>query len=192
MGMVALGREDIENQNRIVEQGGVQPLVRLLRSHKTSERVLLTVIKVLGTLCLGLAHTSNKVTQNKIADEQAVPILVHLMVNPPSQEIQVEVSARQVQENFYASVHMYAVHGVMLQVAYTLGCIVLNNNETQEKLGCETSFKYDILLSLLATASNVRSAQALTRIVVASHRKMSLSVADDPTEGRIRSLDICI
>ena len=107
MGMVALGREDIENQNRIVEQGGVQPLVRLLRSHKTSERVLLTVIKVLGTLCLGLAHTSNKVTQNKIADEQAVPILVHLMANPPSQEIQVEVSARQVQENF---MHTVSIH----------------------------------------------------------------------------------
>ena len=53
MGMVALGREDIESQNKIAEQGGIQPLVRLLRSHKTSERVLLTVIKVIGTLCLG-------------------------------------------------------------------------------------------------------------------------------------------
>ena len=53
MGMVAMGREDIESQNKIVEQGGIQPLVRLLRSQKTSQRVLLTVIKVLGTLCLG-------------------------------------------------------------------------------------------------------------------------------------------
>ena len=51
--MVALGREDIDSQNLITEQGGIQPLVRLLRSHKTSERVLLTVIKVIGTLCLG-------------------------------------------------------------------------------------------------------------------------------------------
>ena len=51
--MVAMGREDIESQNKIVEQGGIQPLVRLLRSQKTSQRVLLTVIKVLGTLCLG-------------------------------------------------------------------------------------------------------------------------------------------
>ena len=51
--MTALGREDVDSQNRIAEQGGIQPLVRLLRSHKTSERVLLTVIRVLGTLCVG-------------------------------------------------------------------------------------------------------------------------------------------
>jgi len=51
--MTALGTEDIESQNRIAEQGGIPPLVRLLRSHKTSERVLLAVIKALGALCIG-------------------------------------------------------------------------------------------------------------------------------------------
>ena len=53
LGMTALGREDMDNQNRIAEQGGLQPLVRLLRSQKTSEKVLLTVIKTLGELCIG-------------------------------------------------------------------------------------------------------------------------------------------
>ena len=53
--MTALGTEDIESQNRIAEQAGIPPLVRLLRSHpdKTSDRVLLAVIKALGTLCIG-------------------------------------------------------------------------------------------------------------------------------------------
>ncbi len=51
--MTALGREDMENQNRIAEQDGLKPLVRLLRQPKTTGKVLLSVIKTLGTLCLG-------------------------------------------------------------------------------------------------------------------------------------------
>ena len=37
--IIALTTENIENQNKIVAGGGVQPLVRLLRSTKTSEKV---------------------------------------------------------------------------------------------------------------------------------------------------------
>lgn len=37
--ITALTTENIENQNKIVAGGGVQPLVRLLRSAKTSEKV---------------------------------------------------------------------------------------------------------------------------------------------------------
>ena len=37
--IIALTTENIENQNKIVAGGGVQPLVRLLRSAKTSEKV---------------------------------------------------------------------------------------------------------------------------------------------------------
>ena len=53
MGMKALGRTDVDNQNKIVKFGGIRPLVRLLRSPKTSKLVLLVVIRVLGTLCVG-------------------------------------------------------------------------------------------------------------------------------------------
>ena len=122
--MAALGFEDIDNQNRIANQGGLKPLVRLLRSPKTSERVLVTVIKTIGTLCIGVAHTNNKVTQKHIAEENALTTLVQLLVAPPNKEIQVEV-------------------------AYTIGCVVLANAENQEKLLEEPGFKYDILLDLL-------------------------------------------
>lgn len=42
MAIIALTTENIENQNRVVAGGGVQPLVRLLRAPKTSEKVRLT------------------------------------------------------------------------------------------------------------------------------------------------------
>ena len=51
--MKALGRTDVENQNKIVKFGGIRPLVRLLCSPKTSKLVLLVVIRVLGSLCVG-------------------------------------------------------------------------------------------------------------------------------------------
>ena len=41
MAIIALTTENIENQNKIVTGGGIQPLVRLLRSQKTSEKVSL-------------------------------------------------------------------------------------------------------------------------------------------------------
>ena len=40
MAIIALTMENIENQDKIVAGGGVQPLVRLLRSPKTSEKVV--------------------------------------------------------------------------------------------------------------------------------------------------------
>ena len=39
--------------------------------------------------CLGVAHRNNKTAQNKIADGNAIAVLVGLMITPPSQEIQV-------------------------------------------------------------------------------------------------------
>ena len=47
--IIALTTENIENQNKIVAGGGVQPLVRLLRSAKTSEKVCkFTDLNLLG------------------------------------------------------------------------------------------------------------------------------------------------
>ena len=62
---MALGREDMDNQNRIAQQGGIQPLVRLLRSPKTTELVLLTVIKTLGVLCIGMHSVAILLLFNK-------------------------------------------------------------------------------------------------------------------------------
>jgi len=53
MGMMALGREDLSGQLRVAEQGGIQPLVRLLRIPRTSSKVLLADVCALASLCIG-------------------------------------------------------------------------------------------------------------------------------------------
>ena len=51
--MTALCRENLELQNELCELGGIEPIVRLVKSSKTSDKVLLTAIQSLGVLCLG-------------------------------------------------------------------------------------------------------------------------------------------
>ena len=56
--MMALGREDLNGQLRVAEQGGIQPLVRLLRIPRTSPQVTLAVVCALASLCIGQSTTS--------------------------------------------------------------------------------------------------------------------------------------
>ncbi|RUS87780.1 hypothetical protein EGW08_004445 [Elysia chlorotica] len=140
MTAIALGTENMSNQNKLAAADAFQQLVRLLRSPKTSQRVLLMVIKVVGTLCVGVAYSNNKVTQRKIAEEGAIPVLVNLLLYPPNDEIQVEV-------------------------AISLGCVVLSNKENQEKLAEEPSFRFNTLLTLLRSKDqeiSLRAGMALT------------------------------
>ena len=53
MGMMALGHEDFSGQLRVAENGGIQPLVRLLRIPRTSSQVVLAAICALASLCIG-------------------------------------------------------------------------------------------------------------------------------------------
>ncbi|XP_064647682.1 ankyrin and armadillo repeat-containing protein-like isoform X2 [Lineus longissimus] len=140
MAMIALGRENIDNQKKISEEGGIQPLVRLIRSGKASARVLHMAIRTLGTLCVGVAHRNNKVTQRRITEENAMVTLVQLLVNPPNIEIQVEVAS-------------------------TLGCLVLSNADSQERLKEHTDFQFEILLDLLKSPDKdivLKAGKALT------------------------------
>lgn len=83
-------------------------------------------LDVNSTCCYhtGLAHHNNKVTQAKIVEEGAITYLVELLVLPPSEETQVEV-------------------------AYTLGCLALGNQDNQAKMAREPTFRYDIILDLI-------------------------------------------
>ncbi|EDO43577.1 predicted protein [Nematostella vectensis] len=122
--MIALATENIENQNKIVAGGGVLPLVRLLRAGKSSQKVLLMVIRVLGILCVGVAHQSNKSTQVEIANAEALVTLVQLLRSSKVPLIQVET-------------------------AITIGKIALNNNQTQKVLAEQTRFRVIDILHLL-------------------------------------------
>ena len=81
-------------------------------------------------LLLGVAYRNNKVTQRKIAEEGGIPVLVNLLINPPNEDIKVEV-------------------------AMALGCVVLSNKENQEKLQEEPGFKFNILLALFRSKDRV-------------------------------------
>ncbi|KAL8620460.1 hypothetical protein ACOMHN_048393 [Nucella lapillus] len=124
MTAIALGRENMENQNKLAEADAFQQLVRLLRTKKRHDSVLLMVIKVLGILCVGVAYRNNKVTQRRIAEEGGIHILVQIFLNPSSEEVQVEV-------------------------AISLASVVLSHRQNQEKLLEEPHFKFDVLLDLL-------------------------------------------
>lgn len=145
MAMNALGYEDMEEQNKIVKQDGIGPLVRLLRSPKTSERVLLIVIQLIGTLCIGMytsyfhhnpehqyisiyfqgvAHRNNKISQKRMAEENSIPSLVQLIISPPNDDIKVEA-------------------------ACTLACVVLGNSSNQQFLKVEETFDISYVLELL-------------------------------------------
>lgn len=122
--MIALTRESFDNQNEIKKENGILPLVRILRSTKTVERVLLTVIKALGTLCIGVANRNNPVTQNKIAEEGAIGTLVGHLRSSSNPLIRVEI-------------------------ANTLGAIILGNRGNQKLLEEEPMFSIHLMLQLM-------------------------------------------
>ncbi|XP_052246071.1 ankyrin and armadillo repeat-containing protein-like isoform X2 [Dreissena polymorpha] len=144
---IALGRESIENQNRLAKADCFSQLVRLLRKQKTLfledsqiERVMLWVIKVLGILCIGVAYRNNKTTQNRIAEEGAIPLLVKQLNEPISDEVQV-------------------------QVAMSLGCLILSNPKNQDLLNEVPNFKFEVLLDMLKsknTEIRLNAGMALT------------------------------
>eukprot|EP00058_Branchiostoma_floridae_P008346 XP_002593834.1 hypothetical protein BRAFLDRAFT_75707 [Branchiostoma floridae] len=143
LAIIALSRSSIEYQNKICRENGIQPLVRLLRSPKTSETVLLTVIKALGTLCIGVAHSSNKVTQGKIAEEQAISTLCKILGSTSNEILQVEI-------------------------VLALSCISLNNKDIQEVLKEEETFSPSILLQLFHSSNKdvqLRAGTALSTYV---------------------------
>ncbi|XP_030846615.1 ankyrin and armadillo repeat-containing protein-like [Strongylocentrotus purpuratus] len=122
--MIALTRESFDNQNEIKKENGILPLVRILRSSKTIERVLMTVIRALGTLCIGVANRNNPVTQNKIAEEGAIGTLVGLLRSSSNHHIKVEI-------------------------AIALGAIILGNRGNQKLLEEEPMFSIHLLLQLM-------------------------------------------
>jgi len=65
-----------------------------------------------------------------MAEENAIGLLVQLLADPPSEEIQVEV-------------------------AYSLACLVLGNSVNQERLSMEPAFSFDLLLQLLSSPNEV-------------------------------------
>nr|XP_014966017.2 ankyrin and armadillo repeat-containing protein isoform X3 [Macaca mulatta] len=138
--VIALSKDSRMHQNQICEGNGIAPLVRLLRISTIAEGTLLSVIRAVGSVCIGVAHTSNPVSQQFVVDENAFPVLIQLLRNHPSPNIKVEV-------------------------AFSLACIVLGNDVLQKDLHENEGFEYaDVLYLLHSTEKDIclRAGYALT------------------------------
>ncbi|XP_003801083.1 ankyrin and armadillo repeat-containing protein [Otolemur garnettii] len=138
--VIALSKDSRMHQNQICEGNGIAPLVRLLRISKIAEGTLLSVIRAIGSICIGVAHTSNPVSQQYIVEENAFPLLIQLLRSHPSPHIRVEV-------------------------AFSLACIVLRNDLLQKDLRENEGFEYaDVLYLLHSTDKDIclRAGYALT------------------------------
>uniref|UniRef100_G3UBP0 Ankyrin and armadillo repeat containing n=1 Tax=Loxodonta africana TaxID=9785 RepID=G3UBP0_LOXAF len=85
--VIALSKDSRMHQNQICEGNGIAPLVRLLRITKIAEGTLLSVIRAVGSICIGVAHTSNPISQHYVVEENAFPVLIQLLRNHPSANI---------------------------------------------------------------------------------------------------------
>ncbi|XP_004674502.1 PREDICTED: ankyrin and armadillo repeat-containing protein [Condylura cristata] len=138
--VIALSKDSRLHQNQICEGNGIAPLVRLLRISKIAEGTLLSVIRAVGSICIGVAHTSNPISQQYVVDENALPILIQILRTHPSPIIKVEV-------------------------AFSLACIVLRNDQLQNELRKREGFEYGDVLYLIHSPEKdicLRACYALT------------------------------
>ncbi|KAK2904788.1 hypothetical protein Q8A67_006587 [Cirrhinus molitorella] len=122
--VIAFSQDSRTHQDGFCMENGVPPLVRLLRGSRTALKTLLSVIKALGCLCIGVALTTNKKSQRIIYKEKAIPTLLELLKSHESLEVKV-------------------------QVAQTLACVLLGNQKLQREFWEEEDFSYNIILELL-------------------------------------------
>ncbi|KAF4026302.1 hypothetical protein G4228_018635 [Cervus hanglu yarkandensis] len=172
--VIALSKDSKIHQNQICEGNGIAPLVRLLRISKIADGTLLSVIKAVGSICIGVAHTSNPVSQQFVVDENAFPVLIQLLRNHPSPNIKVEV-------------------------AFSLACIVLRNDLLQKELQENEGFDYADVLYLLHSEDKdicLRAGYALTlfafnnrlqQYLILENGKMSISIFEPFLESTIET-----
>lgn len=88
LGVLAQGPRN--QQTAIAKANGVHPLVRLLRSKK--EYILLSAIRTLRHLCVGVGYVPHPMNQQMIAGSRGIKFLVALMVHSQNEIIQVEAA----------------------------------------------------------------------------------------------------
>ncbi|XP_076470058.1 uncharacterized protein LOC143300343 [Babylonia areolata] len=121
-GLGVLAQGPLNQQSQIGTANGVYPLVRLLRS--ANEEIVLSVIRSLRHLCVGVGNVPNARNQATISTSRGVKLLVALMVH--SQRLLIQVEA-----------------------AFTLGCVSLGNNDLLEEIHSNLDFSYVRVLKML-------------------------------------------
>ncbi|KAI4575150.1 hypothetical protein MJG53_003080 [Ovis ammon polii x Ovis aries] len=114
----ALAGQTLKQQKYMAEQIGYNFIINMLLSPSAKMQYV------------GVAHTSNPVSQQFVVDENAFPVLIQLLRNHPSPNIKVEV-------------------------AFSLACIVLRNDLLQKELQEIEGFDYADVLYLLHSEDKI-------------------------------------
>ncbi|XP_025065265.1 ankyrin and armadillo repeat-containing protein-like isoform X3 [Alligator sinensis] len=120
LGVLLQGPSDV--RNAVFSANGVNHLVRMLCSER--ENIVLSTIRVLRHVCLGIGYIPHYKNQIAIANSRGLKFLLALMIHSPSEAIQAEA-------------------------AYTLSAVVLGNSENLEILSQSSAFQYRYILPLL-------------------------------------------
>lgn len=114
----ALATELGDNQNQIIHVGGVKPLVEVLTITPTSQKVCLSVIHTLSTICMKPALVPNNSAQTAIGSARGVVILSTIVSSKDTSDI------------------------VRVEAACTLAKLLLNNSTNDKILARHTDFSF--------------------------------------------------
>jgi hypothetical protein len=108
---VALVLEDEHEQCHVINESGVEPILRLLKNDKSSIRVLLASMEAVAALCITRAHESNTIVQADLIEKGALEILLNMMHNGSLDAL------------------------VKVEAAHALACLLLNRSSLDENSG---------------------------------------------------------
>ncbi|XP_078527600.1 uncharacterized protein LOC144799873 isoform X2 [Lissotriton helveticus] len=130
MGLSLLVQSPYDIRDTVASTNSMQYLTRLLQSH--SENVVLSTIRAIRHMCLGVGYIPHRKNQAAIANSKGLNFLIALMVKSHLEMIQVEA-------------------------AHTLAAVVLGNTANMELLYNSAGFSHMHLLRLLySTNEEVR------------------------------------
>uniref|UniRef100_A0A8C7MBK2 Ankyrin and armadillo repeat containing n=1 Tax=Oncorhynchus kisutch TaxID=8019 RepID=A0A8C7MBK2_ONCKI len=169
--VIALSRDSRSHQDGLCKENGVPPLVRLLRGSRTTERTLLSVIRSLGILCIGGAHTNNPNSQRVIAEEQAIPTLLELVKHQES--LQVKVNTLEIDHtqkkcipHGNLSCLPFSQQDICLEAGYALSLFAYNNTTQQAAILQNGGIPIAMYEPFLNSRNEMERAKAAFQIVV--------------------------
>ena len=108
-------------------------MIRLLRTDRTSNRVVLAIFETIGALCVDIAHVNNDLTQLELFEKGAIDIILEFLNNPPL---------------------TYKQSFIQIEISHALACLILNKQiepEIDEQINMKS------ILNLIKTDDMVRN-----------------------------------
>ncbi|XP_033754568.1 ankyrin and armadillo repeat-containing protein-like [Pecten maximus] len=121
-GLSVLAQGPLTYQSEIARLNGIAPLGRLIQSNQ--EYIILSVVRSIRHLCVGVAYVPHKPNQNTILQFRGIKYLVALMVHSENENIQVES-------------------------ALTLGCVSMCNQAALDDIYQNIDFSYVRIVKMM-------------------------------------------